>query len=129
MKDKVYRRWIAIVGVLGISACAGRVQSASGDYQEPARLHFTNETLDQADVYAFGPGLARTRIGTVMAGRTETIVIPSAMLHQGEVSVFARLVASSATPETGPFALHSGDAFNIRLPMDARALVLLPAKE
>ena len=92
----------------------------------PAKLYFTNETLDQADVYAIVSGNQSTRIGTVMAGRTDTLRVSHSLVGRGDINVVVRLVARTVTPSTGPFALHAGDEFSVRLPSDARTLVLLP---
>src|SRR5437762_12138333 len=40
---------------------------------------FKNEATDQADVYALGPGGEPTRIGTVFAGRTDTLRVPTSV--------------------------------------------------
>jgi hypothetical protein len=91
------------------------------------RLYFTNESLDQAAVYAAQPGSRPIRIGTVMAGQTQVIVVPSSVLGaSGTINVFARLLGHDDGPDTGPLAINPGEAFTIRLPMDQRSLVVLP---
>lgn len=96
---------------------------------DPAVVYFTNESLDQADVFAITSTAHRTRIGTVMAGRTEALAIPSVALGNGSVNVVARLLAGSGYIGTGQFNLQPGDRYSIRLPLDGRVLVILPARE
>ena len=93
----------------------------------PAYLFFTNESLDQADVYATVPGNQPLRIGTVFAGRTDTLTVPPELASRGEnINVFARLLAQSARPSSGPIPIHPGDRLEIRLPVDQKTLVVLP---
>jgi hypothetical protein len=96
---------------------------------EPAVVYFTNESLDQADVYAITSTAQRTRIGTVMAGRTEALAIPGMALGSGSVNVVARLLARAGYVGTGQFNLQPGDRYSIRLPSDGRVLVILPARQ
>jgi len=109
--------------VAGVAAC-GPYHRGSG--QPPAYLYFTNESLDQADVYATLPGNQPTRIGTVFAGRTDTLTVPADMAARGNFNVFARLLARSARPSTGPIAIRPGEHLQVRLPLDQRLLVVLP---
>ena len=57
----------------GAAAC-GPFRKNAGP--PPAYLFFTNESLDQAGVYATVPGNQPLRIGTVFAGRTDTLTVP-----------------------------------------------------
>jgi hypothetical protein len=109
--------------VAGVAAC-GPFHRGSG--QPPAYLYFTNESLDQADVYATLPGNQPIRIGTVFAGRTDTLTVPADMAARGNFNVFARLLARSARPSTGPIAIRPGEHLQVRLPLDQRLLVVLP---
>jgi hypothetical protein len=118
---------LALAAVAGATAC-GSSRSARAPHQEPALLYFTNESLDQADVYAVISGSRSMRIGTVQAGRTDTLVIPANITsYASNVSVFARLLARSARPTTGPIPLRPGDHFVLRLPIDQKMIVVLPA--
>ena len=91
-------------------------------------LSFTNESLDQADVYAIVSGQP-VRIGTVLAGRTENLVLPPDIAARGvNVNVVARLLASSVQPQSGPIPIHPGTRLEIRLPVDQKQLVVLPAR-
>jgi len=108
----------------GAAAC-GPFHKGAGS--PPAYLFFTNESLDQADVYAVLPGNQPIRIGTVFAGRTDTLTIPSEIASRGDnINVFARLLAQSARPSSGPIPIHPGDRLAVRLPVDQRTLVVLP---
>jgi hypothetical protein len=92
----------------------------------PALLVFTNETLTQAQVYVVTAGHAR-RVGTVMAGRTDTLVVPADLTERGTLNIVARLLARSARPQTGPVSIRAGEQYQVRLPPDGRLLSFLPA--
>jgi hypothetical protein len=109
------------------SACGAPYYQGQASGQLATRLYFTNESLDQAAIYAGQPGLRPIRIGTVMAGRTEVIVVPSTVLGgSGQINVFARPLGRDTGPDTGPLLLSPGEALSIRLPMDQRTLIVLP---
>lgn len=96
---------------------------------ERALLIFSNESLDQADVYASGSDGLPVRIGTVFSGRTDTLPVPATVLGQGgNVNISARLLAKSAVPQSGPVSMRAGDKFLVRLPSDEKMLVVLPAR-
>jgi hypothetical protein len=76
------------------------------------------------------PGNPPIRIGTVMAGRTDTLTVPREVASRGEnVNVFARLLARSARPSSGPLPIHPGDRLTVRLPVDEKMLVVLPGDQ
>lgn len=114
-------------------ATAGSVITAScGRFMhtgEPAaQVIFDNQSLDQADVFAVLPAGQAQRIGTVFAGRTDTLDVPMNIINAGgTVSILARLLAHSYTPHTGPLTLNAGDRVRITLPSTARSLSVLPA--
>src|SRR6478672_4426347 len=104
-------------------ACGPYHQGQAGG-ELATRLYFTNESLDQAAVYATSGGGSPIRIGTVMAGRTETLVVPTAYVDAGStLYVFARPLGRNITPDTGPLVLHRGEALSVRMPMDQRMLI------
>jgi hypothetical protein len=110
--------------IAGAAACGPFRHSPA---QAPALLYFTNESLDQADVYAITPSGQRIRIGTVMAGRTETLKMPADIAARGDnVNVIARLLARNVVPSSGPISIHPGDRLVVRLPVDQKMLVVLP---
>jgi hypothetical protein len=125
---RVWTRMVVASLLVAVGAC-GLMKRGTGQQLPPAVLFFTNETLDQADVYAITSGTQSTRIGTVMSGRTDTLKVPNSILGRGDINVVVHLVARTVRPSTGTFSLHSGDQYAIRLPADARALVLLPVRE
>ena len=94
---------------------------------EPTTIEFKNESLAQADVFVVVAGTDRRRIGTVFAGRTETLTIPRELAIRGTVNIVARLLARSRMPSTGSLALSPGTRLSVRLPMDEKALYVLPA--
>ena len=113
------------VFLAAIAAC-GPLRRGPG--LQPASLIFTNESLDQAAVYIVGPGLGFTRIGTVFAGRTDTLTVPADLIARGgTLNIVVRLLARREVPQTGPVSLHPGEYYQVRLPPDARLLSFLPA--
>jgi hypothetical protein len=90
---------------------------------------FTNQSTDQADVYALGAGGEPVRIGTVFAGRTENLRVPSSITGGAQrVNVIARIFASPRTVASGPFSLAAGDTMTVTLTSDEKMLSVLPPK-
>jgi hypothetical protein len=119
-------RFAALAPLLALGAACGPFHMGSGDR---ALLIFSNESLDQADVYASGSDGLPVRVGTVFAGRTDTLTVPSTVIGQGgNVNISARLLAKSGVPQSGPVSIRAGDRFFVRLPSDERMLVVLPAR-
>ena len=117
---------LAVAGTLGTTACGRFMHSG----EPTAQVIFVNESLDQADVYAVLNGSQSQRIGTVFAGRTETLDIPTNIISAGgTVSIVARLLAHTYAPSTGPLTLNPGDRIRITLPSNGRSLSVLPAPE
>ena len=118
-------RLIVLTLVAAGGVACGPFHKGSGP--PPAYLFFTNESLDQADVFAVLPGSQPMRIGTVFAGRTDTLTVPPEIASRGEnINVFARLLAQSARPSSGPIPIHPGDRLAVRLPVDQKTLLVLP---
>ncbi|WP_148306174.1 hypothetical protein [Gemmatirosa kalamazoonensis] len=91
---------------------------------------FTNQSLDQADVYAVSSSGAQTRIGTVMPGRTDTLhVRQGAVGGDNQANIVARILARSRTPSSGLVTLSPGDRVQVTLSSDERILSVLPARE
>ena len=112
-----------------LPACHRGARRAVGPEGGPALVVFTNESLDQADVYAVGQNGGRIRIGTVLPGRTDTLRLRATDLGgTGSVTIAARLLASSRTPNTGPVTLMGGDRIAVRLTSDGRTLSVLPIR-
>jgi hypothetical protein len=119
-------RFAALGTLLALGAACGPFHMGSSDR---ALLIFSNESLDQADVYASGSDGLPVRIGTVLAGRTDSLTVPATVLGQGgNVNISAHLLARSAVPQSGPVSIRSGDTFFVRLPSDEKMLVVLPAR-
>jgi len=122
------RRAFVLLALAASSACH-RNQMANGDVTgEPATIQFTNESLSQADVFVTSPGSGARRIGTVFAGRTETLTVPREVANRGSVAIVARMLADNRAPSTGAMAIGPGAHLAIRLPMDERTLSVLPAQ-
>jgi hypothetical protein len=128
------RRWSSTCGphlaaVVAIGVAAACAPFRHGTASEQAFLYFTNESLDQADVYAVVPGSQAIRIGTVLPGRTDTLVISPDLVTRGtNLNIVARLLAQSIRPQSGPIPIHGGDRLDVRLPIDQRSIVVLPAR-
>jgi hypothetical protein len=120
------RLFMGVALGLGLAVGCSRYHAgeANGDLA-PARLFFTNESLDEATVYALSGG-QQIRIGTVMGGRTDTLVVPLTLLTTGTVRLIARPLARNGIASSGPFPLHAGDDMSVRLPSTQLTLVVLP---
>ena len=108
------------------AGCSRNKMGQSGSNMEPAQIIFTNESLAQADVFAVVPGIDTRRIGTVFSGRTETLRLPGDLAMRGDVRLVARLLAGGSAG-SGVIAVQPGGAVRVRLPLDQRTLVVLPA--
>ena len=123
------RRAIALLAVAALSACH-RNRTASeidAEANEPSTIEFKNESLAQADVFVAASSSGPRRIGTVFAGRTETLTIPHEIAVRGTVTVVARLLARSHTPSSGALAIGPGTHLSVRLPLDEKTLYVRPA--
>lgn len=124
MRQRV-RRLAPLVLILAASAACGSARRVSTE--PPAVLIFTNESLDQATVYVVAPGVDFRRLGTVIAGRTETLTVPPEFTLRGTVNIVARLLARSELPQTGSVSIRPGERYEVRLQFDAKLLSFLPA--
>ena len=125
-------RILALVLLASLAACArnqgGKDMGNLADEADgPTTIEFKNESLAQADVFVVLSSSERRKLGTVFAGRTETLTIPSELARRGSVSIVARLLARSRAPSTGSLALSPGAHLSVRLPLDEKALFVLPA--
>jgi hypothetical protein len=120
------RRAAPAIAIAAVAACAPFRRSAD---LPPAELVFRNESLTQADVFIVGQGLNARRIGTVMSGHTDTLIVPTDISARGgTVNIIARLLARSAAPRTGPVSINPGERYEVTLSVDARMLSFLPAR-
>jgi hypothetical protein len=125
---RALRRVAPAALVLAAIAAAGCTGARRGPGAPPAVIYFTNESLDQATVYMVGPGLDFRRIGTVFAGRTDTLRVPPDLaLRGGTLNIVARMLARSDLPQTGPVSIRPGGQYQVRLPISGRLLSFLPA--
>ena len=118
----------AAVGI-GLLAGCGRLHTgeAAGDLCSSARVYFSNESLDEAAVYA-SSGSQQVRIGTVMAGRTDTLNVSPTLLSNGTIYLIARPLARSSVASSGPIAIHGCDELSVRLPAVQNTLIVLPPR-
>ena len=108
--------------LFAVAACGPRRQSSA---QPSTTIVFSNESIDQATVYVVAPGRDFRRIGTVLAGRTDTLTVPADMANRGAVNIVARLLARPEVPQTGPVTIRPGELYQVRLANDARMLSFL----
>jgi hypothetical protein len=121
------KRVLLVLIAAAASACGhlGMGGSTAGN----ALVVFHNESLDQADVYVVPAGSDWVRIVTVFGGRTDTLVVRNSLVASGSgVNVVARILASSAVPQSGNIPLHPGDVFDLRLSPDLRTLSATPGR-
>jgi hypothetical protein len=120
------RRVARIVLILVAATACGSARRTPGE--PPARLIFTNESLDQATVYVVAPGMDFRRVGVVIPGRTDTLDVPPGFATRGTINIVARLLARTELPQTGPVSRRPGEHYLVRLHVDARVLSFLPAE-
>jgi hypothetical protein len=115
---------LAIAGVVCTASCGKFMHG--GD--PAAQVIFENQSLDQVDVFAVLSAGQAQRIGTVFAGRTDTLDMPMNVINAGgTISILARLLAHSYTPRTGPLTLNAGERIRVTLSSTGRSLAVLPA--
>lgn len=120
---------LALVATLASAVSCSRNRTAdSTTDDENALIIFANESLDQATIFLVATGSNAIRIGNVMAGRTDTLVVPREILIRGTVNIVARLLTRSYAPSSGPVTILSGDALDVRLGINDRLLTVLPAR-
>jgi hypothetical protein len=119
------RRGILSLAVLTAMTGCGRFHQGP-DYAN-AYVIFNNQSLEQADVYTVEQSGQALRIGTVFAGRTDTLTVPADVTVRSPINIVARLLARGIAPSTGPVTLTPGDRVLVTLPLDGRTLTVLPA--
>lgn len=121
-------RLVALTLAGGVAACMPGARRQTTSATGPAAIIFTNQSLQQANVYAVPRSGARVRIGTVPAGRTDTLTVDGAAIPPGgAVAIVADLLAVGTSPWTGPLTLFPGDRITVTLPPSANMLTVLPA--
>src|SRR5438270_11000449 len=116
------RRAIAAASLLAAATACGRFHHNDDLPAMQAQVVFVNESLEQADVFAIAQGGEAIRMGTVQAGRTETLAVPSQFVSRTSVSIVARLLARTGALRTGPLSINAGDRIEVRLPVGANTL-------
>ena len=108
---------------LAVNAC-GPLHLGGGNR---ATVIFTNETLDQATVYASASGIDPIRIGTVLGNHTDTLSVPTSVTDRGSTTTISvRMLPSSTRPTSGPISLRPGESVRVRLPAGAGTLLVTP---
>lgn len=122
---------LAAVTLLVAGSACGRLftTNSEADEAERAIVIFTNQSLDQADVFAVVPGNTPLRMGTVMAGRSDTLLVPVQAVNQGNFNIIARLLGRNYMPSTGPVTIRPGDALDVRLGLNDKFLSAVPARQ
>ena len=114
---------VASAGVLG--ACSHNLPEEDPG-NVPAAVVFANESLNQSDLFAVISGSSETRkLGTVFAGRTETLRVPYDLLRRGNLSLVARML-SGGVLSSGQISIRPGDTVHVELPLNQRMLIVLP---
>ena len=114
---------LASAAVLG-GCSRNQVETDPGNV--PAAIIFSNESLTQSDLFAVISGSSESRkLGTVFAGRTETLRLPYDMARRGSLSLVARML-NGGLLSTGTVSIRPGDTVHVQLPLNHNMLVLLP---
>lgn len=117
---------LAAVGLFTTASC-GRLMHRGEDLPR-TQVIFVNQSLEQADVFAVMDAGQSVRLGTVFAGRTDTLSVPYDIVSRGAtVTIAARLLARNYAPHTGPLVLTPGEMLQITLPSNLSTLTVLPA--
>ena len=95
--------------------------------RERAAVVFTNDSVQQVDVFALQGTMEMIRLGTVLGGRTETLYVPTSITDQGgQTRIIVRLFASNVQRATGMLTLQATDQWKVRLSADGRTLFVTP---
>lgn len=123
---RVPLRRIPAWALVSAATLAGCGPFHRGGQPEPEIL-FHNQSIDQADVYAIGPGGDPVRIGTVMGEKSDRLKVPLSIIGGSDrVNVLARVFPSSRIVVSGPFTLDPGRLMSVTMPSDENMLAVLP---
>src|SRR5690348_14551377 len=88
--------------IIGIAAATSAVactltqrDQADSPVRPRALIYFENRSIDQTAVYVVREGIDEVRIGTVLAGRTDTLIVPPDMAIGNSIRIIARPLAGS----------------------------------
>lgn len=125
----VQRIVITAAVALGLVGCAGGTSRSNTavSREEPTVVYFSNNSTEQAAVYAVSGGESR-RIGTVFAGQLSKLMVPATMVARGSVNIFARLLARNERPSSGMISVQPGSSFEVTLMPDRRTMTVLPGR-
>ena len=123
------RHAFVLAALVALSGCHRNRSPSDIDAasNEPTTIEFKNESLAQADVFVSTASSGARRLGTVFSGRTETLTIPKDIAMRGSINIVARLLARSNLTSSGSIAISPGTHLSVRLPLDEKALYVLPA--
>lgn len=116
-------RVVVALLLLGQTGCATQ-RAATSELDDSKPLVFANESNAQAEVWVLSRNVKTRPIGTVMAGATETLRVPSVYYGEGAISFYTRLRGTSAAPGIYDLPVSADDSLRIRLPRDRRGLVV-----
>lgn len=107
---------LAMVTVVGLSACGGSQPDPGVSTEAPAILQVENQSLDAMTIYAWRSG-ARVRLGTVNAGQTETFKLARTLfLGVTTLRVEADPLGRQRNSISEEFTVHPGDKIVLRIP-------------
>ena len=119
-------RHIALAAVAVLGACSRNQPPEAEPGNAPAVVIFSNESLTQSDLFAVVTGSSESRkLGTVFAGRTETLRLPYDLTLRGNINLVARML-NGGLLSTGPVSIRAGDTVHVELPLNRNMLVMLP---
>ena len=125
MRYDLRRLVIFMATAVSVAACGPFRRGGPPD----GMVIFSNQSSDQADVYALGAGGEPVRIGTVFAGRTENLRVPQSIVGGSDrVNIIARIFATPRAVASGAFTLAPGDTMVVTLGADEKLLSVLPPK-
>ena len=125
-------RGVALAALIVTAGACARFKhtTVSASSNEPVVVIFTNQSLDQADVFAIAPSGNPQRLGTVMAGHTDTLTLPASVaITAGRVDFVARMLYRNRAPRSGPVSISPGDRLRVTLPSTEDLLGVVPAPE
>jgi len=114
----------ALLSAVTLAGCGPFHRGAQPDTE----ILFHNQSIDQADVYAMGPGGDPIRIGTVYGQKTDRLKVPLSASSTDRVNIIARVFPSSRIVASGPFTLLQGGVMDVTLPSEENMLAVLPAR-
>ena len=115
--------WALLSSAVTLAGCGPFHRGA----QPQTEILFHNQSIDQADVYAMGPGGDPIRIGTVFGQKTDRLKVPD-ISASDRVNIIVRVFPTSRIVASGPFTLLPGGVMDVTLPSEENMLAVLPAR-